>query len=292
MADRYFEKFQIISYANTAVVNLTQRATVLNSVYNNPNLYYSYELDQYERPDLLAEDYYQDPHSSWVLYLSNRVIDPYYDWNVDQDTFMNFIIRKYGTLDRATTKVKHYRNNWYLNQEQITVSAYNNLNQALKQYYEPVYLDDLKDTIPNAYKRKRIDWKHNTNSVARYAVANGSSFTSDEIVNITFNANNTGKGQVSFANSTFVVLQHLSGVTTTGTITGSSYLYGTESRANSVFTAANSVANNISSIETTYWSPVTYYEYENEINTNNRSIRIMDKKYSGQISKELKKLLK
>ena len=292
MADRYFEKFQIISYANTAVVNLTQRAMVLNSVYNNPNLYYLYEIEQYERPDLLAEDYYQDPHSSWVLYLSNRVIDPYYDWNVDHDTFMNFIIKKYGTLDRATTKVKHYRNNWYNNQEQITVSAYNSLNQALKQYYEPVYLDDLKDTIPTAYKRRRIDWKYNTNSVARYAVANGSSFTSDEIVNITFDANNTGKGQVSFANSTFVVLQHLSGVTTTGTITGNSYLYGTESRANTVFTAANSVANNISSIETTYWSPVTYYEYENEINTNNRSIRIMDKKYAAQVSKELKKLLK
>lgn len=292
MPERYFEKFQIISYANTAVVNLTQRATVLNSVYNNSNLYYLYELEQYERPDILAEDYYQDPYSSWILYLSNRVIDPYYDWNIDQNTFMSFIVKKYGTLDRATSKVKYYRNNWYNDQEQITTSTYNSLNQVLKQYYEAVYLDDLKNTIPYAYKRKRIDWKHNTNSVARYAVANGSSFSTDELVTVVFNANNTGKGQVSFSNSTFVVLQHLGGVTTTGTITGNSYLYGTESKANTIFTTATSVANNISSVESSYWSPVTYYEYENETNTNNRSIRIMDKKYTAQISKDLKRLFK
>lgn len=292
MAERYFDKFQIISYSNTAVVNITQRTAVLNSIYNNPNLYYLYELDQYERPDLLAEDYYQDPYSSWILYLSNRVIDPYYDWNVDQETFMSFIIKKYGTLDKATTKIKYYRNNWYNDQEQISVSTYDNLNQALKQYYEAVYLDDLKNTTPYAYKRKRIDWKHNTNSIARYAVTNGASFSSDETVNVVFDTNNIGKGQVSFSNSTFVVLQHLSGTTTTGTITGNSYLYGTESKSNTIFTTATSVANNISAIEANYWSPVTYYEYENEINTNNRSIRIMDKKYAGQVSKELKKLLK
>ncbi len=292
MPERYFEKFQIISYANTAVVNITQRATILNSVYNNPNLYYLYEVQEHERPDILAEDYYQDSFSSWILYLNNKVIDPYYDWNLEQNAFLTFLDKKYGSYENAISKIKYYRNNWYINQDEITVSAYDGLNQVLKQYYEPIYLDNLKNTIPYAYKRKSIDWKHNTNSIARYGVANGSSFITDEIVNVVFNANTTGKGQVSFSNSSFVVLQHLSGTTTTGTITANSYLYGIESRSNTIFANTVSVSNNISSIESTYWSPVTYYDYENEINTNNRSIRIMDKKYTAQISKDLKRLFK
>ena len=134
--------------------------------------------------------------------------------------------------------------------------------------------------------------EYNTNRVVSYAVANGSAFVSDEIVNVTFNANSTGRGQVSFSNSSTVILQHLFDSTSNGTITANSYLYGRESKANTVFTSVTSLANNIPSSESSYWDPVTYFQYELEINEKNKSIQVLDKRYSTQISKELKRLMK
>jgi len=292
MAERYFEKFQIIPYANTAVVNITQRAAVLSSVYANPNLYYLYEIKPYERPDVIADEYYQDQYMSWIMYLTNKIIDPYYDWSIDTDSFNAFILKKYGTLERATTRIKYYRNNWYDNQEQISTSAFNSLIPELKEYYEPVYYDDVRNTTTSGYIRKRIDWKHNTNSIVRYEVSNGSSFISDEVVKISFDASTIGRGQITYANTTHVLLQHMSGVVATGTITANSYLYGVDSKTNTVFTSATFVSNNIPSVESNYWSPVTYYDYENEINTKNKTIQVLNKQYSTQISKELNRLLK
>ena len=295
MPERYFDKFQVINYANTVAVNLTQRSVVLNSVYSNPNLYYLYNIKPYERPDTIADEYYQDQYMSWILYLTNKMVDPYYDWNLDQDTFDAFIIKKYDSYENASSKVKYFRNNWYTQPEQISVSQYTNIvsaNGSLARYYNPTYLDDTKNTIPNGYVRKREDWEYNTNRVVSYAVANGSAFVSDEIVNVTFNANSTGRGQVSFSNSSTVILQHLFDSTSNGTITANSYLYGRESKANTIFTSVTSLANNIPSSESSYWDPVTYFQYELEINEKNKSIQVLDKRYSTQISKELKRLMK
>lgn len=295
MSERYFDKFKIVSYANTAAVNITQRTKVLNNTYGNPNLYYLYNIKPYERPDTIADEYYQDQYMSWILYLTNKVIDPYYDWNIDQNTFEEFIVKKYGSLDNATSKVKYFRNNWYTQPETISVSQYNTIiaaNTGFARYYTPTYLDETKNTVASGYARKREDWRYSTNRTASYAVANGSAFSSDEIVNVVFDANNTGRGQVSFANSSTVILQHLFDVTISGTITANSYLYGRESKANTVFTTATALSNNIPSSETSYWDAVTYYQYENEINERNKTIQVLDKSYSTKISKELKRLLK
>jgi len=295
MPERYFQKFQLINYANTVAVNITQRSVVLNSVYSNPSLYYLYNIKPHERPDTIADEYYQDQYMSWILYLTNKMVDPYYDWNLDQDTFDAFIIKKYGSYENASSKIKYFRNNWYTQPEQISVSQYTNIvsaNGSLARYYNPTYLDDIKNTIPNGYVRKKEDWVYNTNRIVSYAVANGSLFVSDEIVNVTFSANSTGRGQVNFSNSSIVVLKNLFDNTSNGTITANSYLYGRESKANTVFTNTTSLANNIPSSEVTYWDPVTYFQYELEINEKNKSIQILEKRHSTQISKELKRLMK
>jgi len=291
--DRYFEKFQTISYANTIVKNITQRTVVLNSVYNNPLFYYPYDIQQGERPDNIADRYYSDQYKSWILYLSNKVVDPYYDWYIDNTTFDEFIVKKYGSIANAVNKIKYYRNNWYSDvTPTISASTYEALPSTLVKFYEPVPINDVIVGDTKEYTRKKVDWKIQTNSIARYAVANGAGFSNDEIVDVRFSLSETGTGQVTFANTTTLVLQHLAGTVTTGTITGSSYVYGRESNTNTVFTVATSVSNNIPAVETTYWSPVTYYEYETEINERNKSILVLENRFSSQISKQLKDLLR
>ena len=227
---------------------------------------------------------------SWLIYLSNNITDPYYDWYLDQTTFNDFLALKYGSYTKATSKVAFFRNNWYQNADLYSISYYNNLSSSLQKFYESVFPSDVYATTPVGYRRIRQDRHITTNAIVNYSVANGS-FVHDEIVNVVFDVNNTGAGQVCFANSSSVSLQHTFGVTTTGTITGSSYLYGTESGVNTAFTTSTLLVNNIPALVAAYWSPVYYYDSESEKNQYNQSIAVLNSAYSMDAATQLKTLL-
>jgi len=293
MTERYFDKFQTITYANTLVRNITQRAVVLSSVYNNPALYYPYDIEQDERPDNIADRYYKDQYKGWILHLTNNVIDPYHDWYLDETTFQHFIVKKYGSLANATSKVKYYRNNWYSDTNRLSIDAYDALASSLKQFYQPAYADPVLAIRLLGYIRKQEDWKKATNNIVQFN-ADGSDFINDEIVDV-YNgtspgASIIGSGQVCFRSDTVTKIQH-----TTGTVTETPTtfrLVGRESRASKTYTTVTLLVNNIPALQLNYWDPVYYYDYENEINERNKSIRVLDAQYSGQISKELKNLLR
>lgn len=291
MTQRYFEKFPLITYANTAAVDITARAVVLNSIYNDASLYYPYDVQQYERPDNIADRYYSDQYKEWILRLTNKVIDPYYDWYLDQETFNAFIAAKYGSIAKAQTKIKHYQNNWYSNSSPISAAAFNALPADAKRFWEPVLVNDQNVGSPNEYTRVRQDWTLSTNEVAQYTTANASGFAYDEIVDVTINGANTGRGQVAFSNTTHLTIQHVFG-TVTGSVVGSCFIKGRESSTNTAFTSVTILADNISANESIYWSPVSYLDYESNVNERNKSIIVLDAGFSDQISRELKDLLR
>lgn len=290
MVEKYFEKFPVINYANTQAVDITRRTVLLNRVSTNPYLYYPYELADEERADQFSARYYEDPFMSWILYMTNNVTDPYYEWYLSEKEFYDFCDKKYGSHILAQQKTKFYRNNWE-GKDNIDVSAYNALTVGMKKYWEPVY--SVSETIIS-YKRIEKSWIKNTNKIASYTVSN-TSFVTDEICDIVFNNNFSGTGQVEAVSGNTVFLKHLSGTflsNSTVTITGSSYIRGNESNVNTVFTTATSIANNIPADEESYWSPISYFEYEREKNEFNRTIRVLEKNYSQQFSDNHKELLK
>lgn len=291
MAEKYFEKFPIIQYANTAVRNITQRAVVLTSVYNSPVLYYAYDIQQGERPDNIADRYYKDEYQGWIIHLTNKMVDPYYDWYLDQTTFGDFIVKKYGSYSNAVSKVKYYRNNWYTQPDPISQAQFDALDDSLKKFYEPVYTDVYYSTTPLGYSRRQIDWKKSTNQICRYN-CNGASFSSDEIVDIYRDTEKLGSGQVCGKSNTSLTIQHTSGIVTDDDVLFTFTVRGRDSSANQVYTDATLVVSNIPAIETNYWDPVYLYDYENEINERNKSIQILKSNYSDQISRELTDLMR
>jgi len=282
MSERYFQKFPITNYSNTYVVDITKRATLLNKVYTNPFIFYPYEIND-ERADQLSHRYYDDAYQSWIIYFSNKIVDPYYEWHLNENEFNEFINSKYGSYELAYQKVKFYRNDW-VGQENVSVNYYDNLLPDSKKYWEPVYGYSNKTV---SYKRVEQDWVVNTNQIVSYTVSANSNFTKDEICKINLGSK-IGKGQILSSSNTAIFLQHMSG-TYTGTSSG--YIYGTESGSNVAFTAVNSVADNISAEEEIYWKPVTYFDYENEKNEYNRTVRVIDNTYEQKISDDLKTLM-
>jgi len=295
MADNYFKKFPLINYNNYLAVNITERAVVTNDAFKNPYLFYKYDLSEGERPDQLSDRYYNDQFMDWILYLSNKTTDPYYGWYLTDKIFNDFIVKKYNTdINTLQSRIAFYRNNWYENDIKISTSEYAALSNTVHRYWQPYYNNSA---IIAGYERVKEDWVINTNAVRKYT-ANSSSFSNfktNEVVNITFDNSHKGVGQVVISNSSSITLKNISGTTlanSTVVISGSSYLTGRDSSASAKFSTAVSVANNIALDETIYWSPVSVYDSERELNEQNKSINVLDSSYSKRISKEITTLLK
>jgi hypothetical protein len=289
MAEKYFSKFPKIQYSNNYVVDITRRVVLTDTVSSSPYAFYPYDITSEERADQFSSRYYKDQYQSWLLYLTNKITDPYYEWYLTQSQFDQFIEKKYDSIYSAQQKIKYYKNNWE-NVENISVSEYNSLTDARKYYWDAVYGNGYNIS---SYKRKQLDFNAATNKVIRYYVTPGSntSFVLDEICKIVYNSNEVGYGHVAAAANNTLCLQHVSGTYYTNS-TGTGYIYGTESGVNTAFTSPSAVSNNISEDELVYWTPVTYYDYEYNKNEYNKSIKVMDSKYAQQASDNLKNLLK
>jgi hypothetical protein len=322
MPERYFEKFPKITYSNNEVVDITKRVTLLDRVSENPYVFYPYEITSGERADQFSFRYYDDQYRSWVLYLSNKIIDPYYEWYLENQQFTDFITKKYGSVPDSQQKIKYYRNNWETNKnETIKSSEYNSLTVAQQYYWEPIY----QNSSVYGYKRKETNWNKETNKIVRYSVSANSyqlsSFVNNEIVEIVFDNMNSGNGQFVMTNTinvyvntslttntnlNFVFLRHMRGQYETNNtsgivVTGNSYIYGTESQVNVAISIVENestndavlvVSNNIPADEEIYWEGVTYFDVENEKNEYNKTIRVMEKNLSDIAVDNLINLMK
>lgn len=316
MADnKFFNKFPLIRYNGATCVNITERVALRQSVFMNAYLYYPYDIQSEERADQFANRYYGDSFESWLVYLANQIYDPLREWYHPSNVFNDVVTEKYGSLQAAISKTKFYRNNW-MNGEDITPSRYDSLIPLLRGYYEP----KTTGYRITGYKRRNIDWTLNTNRIVAYNVSN-TSFVKDEIVDIVFNANNLGQGQVLSVDvsSDTVYIQHVNGVYIESSsylknetddyvlteaadyvlVDGGSYLYGTESTTNSafntysngVFIPSKVVVENLDPSEDVFWAPVSYFDYETEGNEYNKTIRVLDTRYAPEVVKNLQNVL-
>jgi hypothetical protein len=107
----YFKRFPKINYNNHEVVNILTRVKLLDTVKDNTTIFLPYTIEEGERPDMVADFYYDDPRYNWLVLLSNQVIDPYYEWPLTTFQFQEFIKKKYGSLAGAQSQILHYKHN-------------------------------------------------------------------------------------------------------------------------------------------------------------------------------------
>lgn len=297
--NKYFDKFPIITYSNNQVVDITKRVAVLEKISSNPYVFYPYDIVADERAEQFSGRYYKDVYKSWILYLSNKIIDPYYEWYMTNSQFDQFITKKYNSIPEATQKIKYYRNNWEIYKDDlISKSQYNALTTGQKNYWEPVFI--TYDKI-SGYRRKQNDWVLGTNQIVRYTISASqyqfSTMNVDEIVDIQLSPTRLGSGQLLKTDSSNnqIFLQHVKGFYKPNIevpISGSSKIISEESNVTATITEITVVADNIPDDEKVYWDGVSYYDYEYEKNEYNKSIRVIDSDLSPTVVKNLKDLMK
>lgn len=109
---KYFGKFPKLAYTkdgNTNLItNLLARVTTIQSKIDNSAIYYEYDIQEGDTPEIIASKYYGDPGYHWVVMIFNNVFDASYDWPMTYQQFQAYIIDKYGDAATAKTTIKQY----------------------------------------------------------------------------------------------------------------------------------------------------------------------------------------
>lgn len=132
---KYFSEFPQV-YSNdangnlTIQVNLLSRISVIKSLFTNPLLYYTYDIQEGDTPEIIAHKYYGDMYRYWIVLLFNEINDPQWDWPMTGEVFNKYLQSKYTTID-VYNDVHHYEKiiTQYEHTSQVTTKNVLNIDQ-------------------------------------------------------------------------------------------------------------------------------------------------------------------
>jgi hypothetical protein len=279
----FFNKIPTITYEGKMARNIMARAKLSDSTKNSNQLFFPYTNSGEVRADTLSHQYYKKAGYSWLIWFANEVIDPYYDMALSAYDFDQFIINKYGSIEVAQRKIAHYKLNWESSDADITIEAFNGLQTGTKKYWEPVLDYNLN---VKGYTRKQDNQTLNTNRVGsiNFSNASGKFILGEEIQQ---QGDATIYAFCTYADESTLTLQHMQ-----RSFKAESTIIGKESGAQATITAVNNfLATTAAYTNSTYWSPVTYYDYEYELNENKKQIILMDAMQAGRAEQELLRVM-
>lgn len=280
----YFQKFPYLQYDGKVGINLLKRVNLNSNVKNFYTGFYPYTLQKGEKIEHVSFNYYGDVEYDWIIYHANDTIDPFFDVNLSDSDFDKFILKKYGNTNQALRKVKEYRSNWSSDDTIISPSAYEVLPSSRKKYWQPI--QSALGVV--SYERSNTNFTASTNKIESFDLINSSgTFTVGENVSI---VSNTSYASVTWANTTSCVIQHVIGKFSANT---NYAIVGEESGVTATVNAAtHSVLTNvIPEDEQVYYSPLTFYDYEFELNELKREIYLIRDQYVETLHEQLAELL-
>jgi hypothetical protein len=99
---KYFNYFPKTAYSldNTnnvdVVTSIITRFAFESSFRDNTAVYYEYNVQDSDTPEIIANKFYGDSEKHWVVLMLNQIVDPQFDWPLDQRTIISFINEKYS----------------------------------------------------------------------------------------------------------------------------------------------------------------------------------------------------
>lgn len=283
----YFTKLGSVNYNDSIVTNILTSIRFKEAVKQTVTNYYPYTIKEGDRPDNIAQFYYEDERYFWVVLLSNNIIDPYYEWPLSVNNFRKFIIKKYSSIESAQSKTAFYRNAWYNDDTILSLPGYNSLPTVRKKYWNPII--GFNGNIVS-YERKKEDTILETNKIIEVTVNSSNNFIIGENVTQKTSGNITATGSIKLISNNKLTLVHIVGdFANTGGSVGS--IVGTESLATRTITNIDNIYTSIPADEFVYWEPVSFYDYENQLNESRKNIKLIDRQFLPVIEDQMIELL-
>ena len=109
---QYFDTLPKIVYTNSAgqslaMTNLLARASVIPQILKDPLVYYSYDIQEGDTPEIIAHKYYGDSYRYWIVLFANELLDPQWDWPLTSRMFEQYLADKYPSTN-IYVEVEYY----------------------------------------------------------------------------------------------------------------------------------------------------------------------------------------
>ena len=119
MANPYFRNLPDFEYVNrttdgrnisdyTTVKNFFKKGKLREDIFQNIAFFDKYYIRGNDRPDNVANDLYGDPTLDWIVLSSNNILNIQSEWPMDQLSFDDFLLNKYGNITEVIGGIHHY----------------------------------------------------------------------------------------------------------------------------------------------------------------------------------------
>ena len=95
---KFFKSFPKLISNNEVLTNLLVRTDLLPSLSQNSSLFYNYEMQDGDTPEIIASKYYDDPYRYWLFLYSNNIMDPQWDLVLSTKLFDVYLESKYKDI--------------------------------------------------------------------------------------------------------------------------------------------------------------------------------------------------
>ena len=270
-----------ILHSGTIASNIFAKIKLDRSRGISPYTEHAYVIKEGDRPDTIANAYYGSPEYAWLVYLANNIIDPYYDWPLTFNQLLEYIVTKYGSVEKAQEKILYYAVDWEEDESSLTVAGYNTLPAANKKYWTEIY--DVFGRV-NSYARRPLDMAVETNKVIEVTYSANTDFSNADRVVQRSGGSVVASGFIKKNQTSVLTLDKIDGEFQTGINVEDAY----DNSVNSNVTAVSTIYTAISNTESVYWKPVSAYDYEELLNESKRTINIIDRRYLDTIEQKIK----
>ena len=90
-----------------AVKNFFKKAELRPDIFQSLATFQKYQIKGDDRPDNVAEDFYQDSSLDWLVLTCNNIINVQTEWPMSQRDFDRFLLDKYGTYANLESTHHH-----------------------------------------------------------------------------------------------------------------------------------------------------------------------------------------
>ena len=112
----YFNSLPLIGYPDfdnqtttVALTNILTRSAFLREILENTAIFYDYQVKNNETPEIIADKLYDDPHRHWIVLMFNQIMNPLYEFPLDDIQLRSLITTKYNqTIEQSQTTIHHY----------------------------------------------------------------------------------------------------------------------------------------------------------------------------------------
>jgi hypothetical protein len=125
------------------VKNLFKRVKLRPDIYQNTAYFTKYTILGNERPDAVADKFYEDPTLDWIILLSNNILNIQTEWPMAQTQFDEWLIEKYGSYENLYSGVHHYETTEIVNSEGTVIIP---AGLKVSEDYNVSYYDFITDS--------------------------------------------------------------------------------------------------------------------------------------------------